>query len=685
MALLGKAFAFGMAPSAGPVERLRSRPSDRVTRQQPADRGSSALAAAATALAAGIVANRRALQKGAARGVARHAEVQEYMDFDPEDWVKRVKMIEGERAVFDVTIPKPLGLVPANFPNRPGVGVAKITPDSSHINASSRLTLAKASKKPELHKPETYPWTGAWGGPDRDWTPAPPTGPRLRICRPRAAQRVARTQKAEEVPHRPRLSRELGESLADLSSVLQDSRGLRILRSKLQTEPAAGMTRRALRALVVLLPSDGSKTGPLERCQLPEDVEALVHVLDEVSRKQFEEARDLLRRPQSLEDWTLSIRANGVKTWEHLGTGALRLNSIRSSAEADAPSAAIIKLAVQVLAYLTARFVPLQVSPAVEPVEVTAVEDTGSIAAAAAAQKVAPTEPKQFPAELQKQLKNGSLRRAMLADVCLDSLNFEGHNLQEAFLENASFRKATLRRCRLEKASLGKANMTACCLEGANLCEAMLDAAQLGQANAVDANFADASLNGVSMRTSNLSRATFQHASLQRAVLANCRLEGSNFEDADMTGCILDGAVLSKANLLRAKLRSASLRSTRLEDCNLDDVDLSAADLHSITLVDSHALRAKLGKASLMKAVIKNAVLAHSYAAESNLCGAQLEAVDLTGANLTRALCRSSKLTNVSLATAHLVGISLDDAKIDASVFSETDLRQSSFEEASWP
>ena len=80
-----------------------------------------------------------------------------------------------------------------------------------------------------------------------------------------------------------------------------------------------------------------------------------------------------------------------------------------------------------------------------------------------------------------------------------------------------------------------------------------------------------------------------------------------------------------------------------------------------------------------MEAVIQNAVLAHSYAAESNLCGAQLEAVDLTGqapgdargqgsraagqshspgcgfveilvptgANLTRALCRSSKLTNV--------------------------------------
>ncbi|CAE7660943.1 FIP2 [Symbiodinium sp. CCMP2592] len=111
---------------------------------------------------------------------------------------------------------------------------------SSLGDASSRLTLAPASKKPELHKPETYPWTGAWGGPDRDWTPAPPTGPRLRICRPRAAQRLARTQKAEEVLHRPRLSRELEESLADLSSALRDSRGLRVLRC-----PAAeGLSRR---------------------------------------------------------------------------------------------------------------------------------------------------------------------------------------------------------------------------------------------------------------------------------------------------------------------------------------------------------------------------------------------------------------------------------------------------------
>lgn len=46
--------------------------------------------------------------------------------YNTEDWVKRVKMIEGDRAVFDVTIPKPLGIVPRDFPLRPGVGIAKI-------------------------------------------------------------------------------------------------------------------------------------------------------------------------------------------------------------------------------------------------------------------------------------------------------------------------------------------------------------------------------------------------------------------------------------------------------------------------------------------------------------------------------------------------------------------------------
>jgi len=48
-----------------------------------------------------------------------------------EQWNEQVRRIEGNRAVFDVTIPKPLGLVPRDFPNRSGVGVASIKPEGN--------------------------------------------------------------------------------------------------------------------------------------------------------------------------------------------------------------------------------------------------------------------------------------------------------------------------------------------------------------------------------------------------------------------------------------------------------------------------------------------------------------------------------------------------------------------------
>jgi len=94
--------------------------------------------------AVGLAGKRRA-------DVQRRAEEEEFDDiddnepvqtsYDPEDWVKRVKMIEGQRAVFDVTIPKPLGLVPKDYPNRPGVGIAKINEDGNTDKLNKKVIL----------------------------------------------------------------------------------------------------------------------------------------------------------------------------------------------------------------------------------------------------------------------------------------------------------------------------------------------------------------------------------------------------------------------------------------------------------------------------------------------------------------------------------------------------------------
>eukprot|EP00434_Breviolum_minutum_P019517 symbB.v1.2.017215.t1/scaffold1333.1/size124786/1 len=148
-----------------------------------------ALGAATLAVGAGQRGRRRAAASSSP--VLRKAEEEDFIDYDPEDWVKRVKMIEGQRALFDVTIPKPLGLVPANFPNRPGVDdwVPAMTAKwSARGDVSARQRLDNPGRKPILHKVDAYPWAGAWGGPERP--PPPPPGPlKLQICRPLRAKR----------------------------------------------------------------------------------------------------------------------------------------------------------------------------------------------------------------------------------------------------------------------------------------------------------------------------------------------------------------------------------------------------------------------------------------------------------------------------------------------------------------
>jgi len=123
--------ASGVATGHLSVARAARGASGQISGAVPKVRSSSALLAFG-AIGASVATRRR---------VARRAEGEDFIDYDPEDWVKRVKMIEGQRALFDVTIPKPLGLVPANFPNRPGVGVAKINPDGNTDQLNKRVII----------------------------------------------------------------------------------------------------------------------------------------------------------------------------------------------------------------------------------------------------------------------------------------------------------------------------------------------------------------------------------------------------------------------------------------------------------------------------------------------------------------------------------------------------------------
>lgn len=94
--------------------------------------GAAACGAAAAQRSRRAVVARRAEEEEAGTGTGtRTVTIGTEKKTNKVEWNRRVRRIEGGRAIFDVTITKPLGLVPQAFGNRPGVGVAKIKPDGN--------------------------------------------------------------------------------------------------------------------------------------------------------------------------------------------------------------------------------------------------------------------------------------------------------------------------------------------------------------------------------------------------------------------------------------------------------------------------------------------------------------------------------------------------------------------------
>ncbi|OLP92695.1 hypothetical protein AK812_SmicGene25463 [Symbiodinium microadriaticum] len=59
------------------------------------------------------------------------------------EWFRKVKRISGDRAVFDVSIPKPLGLALEAFPDGRGVGISTITPESNADKLNRKVCITE--------------------------------------------------------------------------------------------------------------------------------------------------------------------------------------------------------------------------------------------------------------------------------------------------------------------------------------------------------------------------------------------------------------------------------------------------------------------------------------------------------------------------------------------------------------
>ncbi len=155
------------------------------------------------------------------------------------------------------------------------------------------------------------------------------------------------------------------------------------------------------------------------------------------------------------------------------------------------------------------------------------------------------------------------LRGAILDFAVLPKVDFQGAELQRAFLGGA----------RLQGASLQKAQLQGAWLNYAQLQGASLDNAQLQRAGLDGAQFQGASLNGA-------------------------QLQGASLNGAQLRGATLDGAQLQAAALDAAQLQGASLKGADLQGASLQEADLNAADLSK-----PYFWRANLGSVRPVSAV----------------------------------------------------------------------------------
>lgn len=57
------------------------------------------------------------------------------------EWYRKVKRIGGDQAVFDVTIPKPLGVKIEKFPQRKGIGISQVVEDGNADKINRRVCI----------------------------------------------------------------------------------------------------------------------------------------------------------------------------------------------------------------------------------------------------------------------------------------------------------------------------------------------------------------------------------------------------------------------------------------------------------------------------------------------------------------------------------------------------------------
>jgi uncharacterized protein YjbI with pentapeptide repeats len=204
--------------------------------------------------------------------------------------------------------------------------------------------------------------------------------------------------------------------------------------------------------------------------------------------------------------------------------------------------------------------------------------------------------------------------------------------LQGAYLNGADWAgldltRVDLQSATLERVNLSRANLTMVRADRACLRQAQLYEAKLDSWVALGADISGANLHSVSAKEASFMRANLRGARLTNGNLCNANLQGALIEGADFTRANLEGAILSGLNLARARFEGARFGGADLCGCNLEDMDLLVADFHNADLRKALLTGSRMPQVNFAGAKLRDAGMAGI-----DWPGANLRAADLAGA-----------------------------------------------------
>lgn len=270
----------------------------------------------------------------------------------------------------------------------------------------------------------------------------------------------------------------------------------------------------------------------------------------------------------------------------------------------------------------------------------------------------------------RRDATRADMRRPYWSDRSNENLmNWQGANLNSAYLVGAYLYRANLEGADLNSAQLEGANLTNARLQGASLVSARLEHAKLQRADIQGVNFSGAALNEALLGGAELMKADFFTARMNGASLNRAYAQGAKFDHAVLTGADLFGAELERASFFGAQLQGANFNQAKMK---------------RVILVDSH-----LHGASFTSAVMPQAILRRALMEKTNLFSAKLDGADLRGAIMQDVILNGTKLHGANIGFAGIFGsdfleTTLSVTNLAATQASGTALRYVDLTQAEW-